>query len=184
MLIPDTFLTVHEETLLFLWSVLMGCALELVYDVLCAFRIAIPHKSASAAIEDILFIVLWAGCLVCFTSVFAKGDLRIFYIAGSILGFIVTRLSVGNPIVRLFSRIIGWICRAAAWLLSPLRVLVVRIYRKWSAKFVRNAKNRGERKNIWSALLIAKQKMLYNMYNHKGKKGDGKRGKKKQVEEP
>jgi len=50
MLIPDTFLTVHEELLLFLGAILLGCILELVFDIFRAFRIIIPHKAAANAI--------------------------------------------------------------------------------------------------------------------------------------
>ncbi len=184
MRIPDTFLSVQEETTLFFLSAVMGGALELVWDGVRAFRIAVPHKKTAEAIEDALFLVVWAGCVVCFTSVLAKGDMRFFYIVGSILGFILTRLTIGNPVTRLLSRIIKSIYAFLRWLTSPVSKLVVSVRKKWQKKFVTNAKIAPEKKNIWSALLIAKDKMLYNRSNHKKTKGDGKRGRKKHDEEP
>lgn len=184
MKIPDTFLSVQEETTLFFLSAVMGGALELVWDGVRAFRIVVPHKKTAEAIEDAFFLVVWAGCLVSFTSAFAKGDMRVFYIVGNILGFILTRLTIGNPVTRLLSRIVKAIYSFFAWVTSPMRKLVLRIRKKWNEKFVINAKNAPERKNIWSALLIAKYKMLYNISNHKKTKGDGKRGRKKQCKEP
>ena len=120
MIIPDTFLTVREELLLFFGAVLLGCGMELLFDIFRAVRLIIPHKAAAAAIEDIVFIVLWAGCIICFTTAFAKGDFRVFYIAGSILGFVLWRLLLGNPLVRLLSRILSAVLRLLKWIISPI----------------------------------------------------------------
>lgn len=176
MIIPDTFLTVREELLLFFGAVLLGCGMELLFDIFRAVRLIIPHKAAAAAIEDIVFIVLWAGCIICFTTAFAKGDFRVFYIAGSILGFVLWRLLLGNPFVRLLSRILSAVLRLLKWIISPVSKPCMRMYEKCTRKFVKNAKIQKKNKNIWSALLIAPQKMLYNIFNKEGERGRKKRG--------
>lgn len=176
MLIPDTFLTVHEETLLFLYSCLLGAALGLLFDVLRAVRLVLPHKTFAAALEDVFFLLFWAGCIAAFTSAFAKGDLRFYYIFGSILGFLLYRFTLGNPVVRLLRRILGGITGLLAWCLRPITALLVRMYRKCRGKFVTNAKNREKFKNIRKAPLIAPRKMLYNKHNRKRKQGDKNRG--------
>lgn len=179
MLIPDTYLTIHEELLLFLGSVLLGCALEMLFDLFRAFRLIIPHKTAAAALEDILFMLIWAGAVVCFTSVFAKGDLRIFYIIGNIIGFILWRVTIGNPLVRLLSKILNAFVKLLKWLLSPMTKLCVRTYKKCTCKFVNNAKNHKRKKNP----LIAVRKMLYNIFNTKGRKDEAEHGSEKKDKE-
>jgi hypothetical protein len=179
MLIPDTYLTVHEELLLFFGAVLLGCALEILFDLFRAFRLIIPHKTAATAIEDIIFILIWAGSVVCFTSVFAKGDLRIFYIIGNILGLILWRVTIGNPLVRLLSRLLHNILRLIKWLFSPITRLYVRTYKKCASKFVNNAKNHKRKKNP----LIAVRKMLYNIFNTKGRKDEAEYGSEKKDKE-
>lgn len=176
MIIPDTYLTVHEELILFFASAILGCVLGAVFDIFRAFRVIVPHRSAAAAIEDILFMLIWAGSLVCFTSVLAKGDMRIYYIAGSMLGFILWRLTVGNPLVRFLSAVFDRIFGIIGRLLSPVKKLFMRVFRKCRHKFVKNAKNDSKVKNIWSAPLIAVQKMLYNIFKRKRKKGEEEHG--------
>lgn len=176
MLIPDTFLTVHEELLLFLGAILLGCVLELVFDIFRAFRIIIPHKAVANAIEDIIFIMIWSGCLICFTSIFAKGVFRIFYIIGSVLGFILCRVTIGNSLVRILSLISNVLLRIIKWIFSPFIKLCTWIHNKFVRKFVNNAKISRRIKNICSFPLIAVQKMLYNIFNSNGKKGEKENG--------
>lgn len=177
MIIPDIFLSVHEELVLFLLSVIMGCGLGALFDIFRAFRIIIPHRTAAAAVEDILFCVIWAFSLVCFTNVYAKGQFRMFFIAGNIPGFILWRVTVGNPLARLLSRVIDVIFRILRKVFSVPAKLISRIYRKYRRKFVKNAKIHKSRKNIWSAPLIDKGKMLYNIYNKKRSgKGESRNG--------
>lgn len=174
MLIPDTYLTVHEELILFLGSVILGCALELIFDIFRSLRVIIPHKAAANAIEDIIFIMIWAGSIACFTSIFAKGYLRIFYIVGSILGFVLCKLTVGDPLVRLLSMIWRFILRFIRWIFTPAIKIYTWIYNKYVQKIVNNAKIRRCIKNIWSAPLIAVRKMLYNIFNNRRKMGETK----------
>ncbi len=184
MLIPDTFLTIHEETLLFLWSCLLGAALGLLFDAFRALRLIIPHKGWAVALEDVVFLLIWAGAVVCFTSVLAKGDLRIYYLAGNLLGLILYRLTLGNPVVRLLRRILDTVLRLLRWCLRPITGFLVSMYRKYRGKFVRNAKNEKKLKNIHIAPLIAPCKMLYNKRNKMRKQGEKKGGKEEKDESP
>ncbi len=172
MIIPDTFLSVHEETVLFIASVFLGAALSIIYSLILSFRAAVPHKMFSSAAEDVLFILLWAGAVICFTTVSGSGVLRIFYIAGTLLGFILVYLTVGKPVVSVLSRVISAVYVVFCRLMSPLHRFIVRIRKKCTSKFVRNAKNKEKGKNIRSALLIVKEKMLYNNNKSERKPGE------------
>ncbi|MBO5226730.1 MAG: spore cortex biosynthesis protein YabQ [Ruminococcus sp.] len=167
MIIPDTFLSIHEETVLFIGSVFLGAVLSIVYSLILAFRAVVPHKIFSSALEDVLFILFWTGAVICFAAVSGKGVMRFFYIAGTLLGFTIAYLTIGRPAVRVLSRILSAVCRFFRWLFSPFGKILVRFRGKLTWKFVDNAKNKGKRKNIRSALLIVKEKMLYN--NNKNK---------------
>jgi spore cortex biosynthesis protein YabQ len=167
--IPDTYLSIHEECLLFLWACLMGSALGIVFDGFRAFRLVIPHKGWATAGEDVVFVLLWASAIAGFTSVLGNGVLRFYYILGSILGFCLYRCLLGNPVVRLLRRILQLFLRIFRKILHPVVVLVVRIHEKCRCKFVRNAKNDGKLKNIFPFPLIRMGKMLYNGHNRKRK---------------
>lgn len=172
MIIPDTFLSVHEETVLFIGSGFLGAVLSIIYSLILSFRAAVPHKIFSAAAEDILFILLWAGAVVCFTTAVGNGVLRMFYIAGTLLGFIVGHLTIGKPVVRLLSRVFSFVYSVFHRIFSPVHKFIVRKCKKCTSKFVRNAKNKEKGKNIRSALLIVKEKMLYNNNKSERKPGE------------
>lgn len=172
MIIPDTFLSVHEETVLFISSGFLGAVLSIIYSLILSFRAAVPHKIFSAAAEDILFILLWAGALVCFTTVSGSGVFRMFYIAGTLIGFIIGYLTIGKPVVRLLSRVFSFVYAAFRRILSPIHKLTVRMRKNCTSKFVGNAKNKEKGKNIRSALLIVKEKMLYNNNKSERKPGE------------
>ncbi|MBQ8687953.1 MAG: spore cortex biosynthesis protein YabQ [Ruminococcus sp.] len=184
MLIPDTYLTIHEETLLFLYSCLLGAALGMVFDLFRALRTLLPHKGWMTALEDTLFLLFWAGTIAAFTSAFAKGDLRFYYIFGSILGFLLYRATLGNPVVGLLRRILGSITGLLRWCLRPVTALLVRMYRKCRGNFVTTDKIKEKSKNIHAALLIAPRKMLYNRHNRKRKQGETNHGSEEEDQKP
>lgn len=179
MIIPDTYLTVHEELILLFASAVLGCVLGVVFDIFRALRIIIPHKTFMTAAEDVLFMLIWAGSIVCFVSVFAKGDFRIYYIVGSVIGFILWRVTAGNPLVRLLSAVFGFVFGLFGKIFLPVKRMLMCSFRKCRNKFVKNAKNDRKKKNIWSALLIEVRQMLYNIFNRKKMKGREKHGSEK-----
>ena len=63
----ETFFTPTEQSLLFLYSALLGVGLSLVYDVFRVFRAIIPHTSFLVAFEDIVFCLIWGLALFVFS---------------------------------------------------------------------------------------------------------------------
>lgn len=86
----ETFFTVPEQTRLLIFAVLLGIPLGVVFDVLRTLRLLLPHGKLAAALEDVAFLLLWAGALLCFSTVLARGEFRGYYVMGSVLGFCCT----------------------------------------------------------------------------------------------
>lgn len=55
-----------EQTRLLIFAVLLGIPLGVVFDVLRTLRLLLPHGKLAAALEDVAFLLLWAGTLLCF----------------------------------------------------------------------------------------------------------------------
>ena len=72
----ETFFTVPEQTRLLIFAVLLGIPLGVVFDVLRTLRLLLPHGKLAAALEDVAFLLLWAGTLLCFSTVLARGEFR------------------------------------------------------------------------------------------------------------
>ena len=85
----ETFFTVPEQTRLLIFAVLLGIPLGVVFDVLRTLRLLLPHGKLAAALEDVAFLLLWAGALLCFSTVLARGEFRGYYVMGSVLGFLL-----------------------------------------------------------------------------------------------
>ena len=104
----DTFFSVSEHTSLFLLSVVMGAALGVVYDCFRVLRILFPHsvKSKAVAVEDIIFWLIYGFCVFCYAAALARGQVRFFIVLGSLTGFVLYIVTVGNLITGIIRRIV------------------------------------------------------------------------------
>ena len=91
------------QTAYFLWSLVFGAALGVLYDVVRAVRMALRAGKVHVMISDILF---FAGCGV-LTSLFAlpfnKGDVRAFILFGEAVGFLAYRLTFGSIMGKVYA---------------------------------------------------------------------------------
>lgn len=158
----ETYFSVPEQTRLLLLSILLGLPLGVCLDVLRTMRVLVRHGRLAAAVEDVAFLLVWAAGLVCFASVFARGELRGYYALGSLMGLLLYRCTIGCVTVPLLRRILTGIFSAAAKVGRPLFHGVVRIGRRIFGKFGYFAKVFGKSAKIFRLPLIAARKMLYN----------------------
>ena len=165
----ETFFTVPEQTRLLFFAVLLGIPLGMCFDVLRTLRLLLPHGKLATALEDVAFLLVWGGVLLCFSGALARGELRGYYALGSTLGFLLYRCTLGCVTVPLLRRIFGGIGMMLRRILTPPFHGVVRICSGLKEKFGHFAKL-SEKVSFFSRLpLIDGGKMLYN------KKGNSKR---------
>ena len=104
----DTFFSVSQHTSLFLLSVVMGAALGVVYDCFRVVRILLPPAAGSKAVAaaDILFWLIYGFCVFCYAAALGRGQVRFFIVLGSLAGFVLYILTVGNLITGVIRRIV------------------------------------------------------------------------------
>lgn len=158
----ETFFTVSEQTRLLFCAILLGIPLGMCFDVLRVIRLLIRHGKLAAALEDIFFLLLWTGALICFSVVLARGELRGYYVLGSALGFLLYCCTIGNLLLPLMRRVLSAVGRALRWLMAPAFHAVVRICSNFKEKFGHFAKVSGKGSFFSHLPLIADQKVLYN----------------------
>ena len=95
----DNFFSLSDECLIFLYSIILGAVLGVVFDVFRVIRAVIPHNSFFVAFEDIIFMLIWTFSLVIFSVELSGGNIRFFCFVGSFLGFIIYFFSVGKIVI-------------------------------------------------------------------------------------
>ncbi|MBQ8906022.1 MAG: spore cortex biosynthesis protein YabQ [Ruminococcus sp.] len=126
----ENFFSVSEQTELFWISCLCGPVIGVVFDCFRALRAIFPHNRLLVALEDCLFFSLYAVFLLCFSLTMARGELRWFYIAGNLLGFLVYYLTVGRIVLGILRCICKPIRRFFALICEKLRCFFVRVAKK------------------------------------------------------
>lgn len=143
----ESFLSVSQQTAFFLLSVVLGAVMGIIYDVFRVFRILFPPaaKSKPVAVQDVLFWLIFGFCMFCYSSAVCGGNLRFFMFFGSLIGFTLYILTIGNLITgilrqiaeavrrvlrKVYSLIFEPIVKLLKNLCQKVRLFFVRIYRK------------------------------------------------------
>ena len=170
----DTFFSISQQTALFLLSVVLGAGLGVVYDCFRVFRIVFPpaSKKAAVAVEDIIFWLIYGFCVFCYSAVLARGQVRFFIVAGSLIGFVLYIVTIGNAVTGVIRRIVTAVCKVLRKVYSTIIEPFVKILRiicqKACSVFVRSHKNTEKNERTSKKLL---KNTLGLVYNKKAKAG-------------
>lgn len=174
MKIAETFFDVNQQTMLFLWSCVIGVVIGLCYDFFRVARIIFPHHKSLVLIEDTCFIVFCSTNLFVFTVELAQGQMRFFIFAGALLGFIVYHFTVGMAVVTLTRKLVRLIHKFALLAIKLLKKVFAPVFQffRWIyqklcrrfVKFISILKKLG--KNFKKGLK-KHSKVLYNKSTHK-----------------
>ena len=113
----------------FIYSMILGVELGLIYDFFKIDRIVFKRKSFFVFLQDILFWLIAAFEFFSFSVVFSNGQIRGYLLLGSILGFFIYRLT--------FSKIINLIIIP----LKRLKNMLKKIYLNFINKIVYYTEN-------------------------------------------
>lgn len=79
-----------------------------VYDVFRVLRILFPPaaKTGAAAVQDILFWLIYGLCIFFYSAAVCGGKLRLFMFLGSLAGFALYIVTIGNFITEILRRFV------------------------------------------------------------------------------
>lgn len=160
--IPDTYFTVQEQTTLFLFACLLGLPMGLLFDLFRMLRVLFRHAIVVVAIEDILFCCTCAVTLAAFTSVACRGEFRLFYPVGMLLGCLLWRFTVGNSLLKITRKTAGFLRLFLSQIFHPVAVFFARIQWRIKQKFRHVIQNLKKKKKNAHIPLIADRHLLYN----------------------
>lgn len=170
----DTFFSISQHTALFLLSVVLGAALGVVYDCFRVFRIVFPPaaKNAAVAVEDIIFWLIYGFCVFCYSAVLARGQVRFFIVLGSLIGFVLYLVTIGNAVTGIIRRVVTAVYtvlrKVYSCTIEPFVKILRIICQKAAPVFVRSYKNTEKDERSFKKPL---KKHLGLVYNKKAKLG-------------
>ncbi len=170
MMIPETFFSVNEELRLFFISCLFGGIIGLVYDVFRTARLILPHNSLLVAVEDVIFIIGYGVFLSAFASAAARGQVRIYFVIGNILGFSLYIATAGKVIIGIMRKISASLNSLLSKIFRPLHSTFAFFRKKARGKFVGSSKVIVNSVKNVKKLLQKSAFMLYNKTENKKRK--------------
>lgn len=117
-------LEIAQETEYFFLSCLLGAGLGVIYDFIRVFRNTVKHNRVVIFIEDFLYASLFGFSFFLFGTDLT-GGIRAFVLLGMLAGCLIERVGLGNWVVKLFSKVSGFIWNI---LLSPIRGFFAKIF--------------------------------------------------------
>ncbi|MBD5544187.1 MAG: hypothetical protein HDR01_08110 [Lachnospiraceae bacterium] len=122
-----------NESHFLLYSVLSGIIITVVYDVIKIIRNVIPHNGFSEALEDTIFWIFASLFLFSMLYKVNNGTVRWFAIAGTFIGMLIYKKTLGQYIVGIMSTIINQILhvvfKALGVLFFPVKWLISKGWR-------------------------------------------------------
>ena len=116
-------ISVSQQTMTFLQSLLLGAALGMLYDVFRILRLLIPSGKVISFVEDIVYFLLCGVISFAFLIAVNNGIIRAYLLAGELLGAVLYYFTLGKFIYRIADKIITLIKKFLALLyrifLSP-----------------------------------------------------------------
>lgn len=181
MNVPETFFSVSEEIFLFGLSCVFGIIIGICYDVFRTARILFPHNTALVVIEDVVFMAGYAVFLSSFSAVFARGEMRFYYVIGNAIGFIFYFFTIGSVVIGVMKKIYYTAGKILAFIFKPVRSVYVNLQEKRD-NFVTNSENSVKRNKKKSFLLLNTPDLLYNKKENKKRKNVNNVAEKKEKE--
>ncbi len=114
----DIEISLSQQCLFFVCSILLGCAVGCFYDIFRIIRIAFRHNAVTVFFEDLLFCAVTCCALILTIFCANYGVVRWFSIFGCFGGFMLYRETVGRAVVGAAELIIGFV---KGYIISPLR---------------------------------------------------------------
>ena len=123
--------TIADQTKVFMLSVGMGFILGILYDLFRIIRLIITDKPRAFVIQDILYVAVSAFLSFLFLLSVNNGKVRLFELAGEVLGWLIYYFSFGSVAIRFGDKLISAVKNFLKFifriLIHPVVTLVLKI---------------------------------------------------------
>lgn len=127
-----------EFSTVFLYSLLTGVLLFLVYELLLLLRILFKNSKSICIASDIIFMVTASLVTFIVSLAFNNGRVRLFICIGELTGFLAMLFTVGAVTKKLFAYILSKARKSVGYILNffkkvitkPLKIMRGLLYNK------------------------------------------------------
>lgn len=102
----------YSQYICFLYSLVLGVSLGIVYDLFKLDRLLFKRSKIFLFFSDILFWLISAFLIFTFCVIFSNGQIRGYIVLGTLLGFVIYRLTLSklifllvNPLKKLVKKL-------------------------------------------------------------------------------
>lgn len=120
-------ISIHNQILTFLWSVVLGLLSCFLYDIIRSIRKVYKWKTGIIFVCDILLWIIFAFVTFLFLISRTNGEIRSYVLLGELLGFVILRISVSRFIFKFFA----FICLKFKKLCDYVKYRFYRIFEKF-----------------------------------------------------
>lgn len=129
-------LTISAQTVLFVYSLLLGGAVGVLYDFFRIMRRAFRHGWLAIALEDGVFFISCVVAIFIFNMRYCGGSFRLFVLLGMLLGWLLYFFTIGVAVIRASQLIINFVRRL--WLATTVPLLkLLRFFKKVFLKAIK-----------------------------------------------
>ena len=169
-------ISMAEQSIVFLFSCIVGTFLGLFYDVFRIVRIAFNSKWISVFFQDLIFCIFSAFSVILLVYYTNSGIVRWFSLLGCFLCFVLYHLTIGRLIMFISRKIIDFIKKILRFLkkitIIPIKMAILFIIRllkrfiKFTFKLMKairgNIYYKGEKRRILKSASYG-----FGLYKHK-----------------
>ena len=157
---------VSTQTTLFLYSLALGFALGVIYDIFRTARMFVPRVRWFVVAADVLYFALCGVISFFFVLVTDEGKLRSYTVLGIILGWCIWYFSFGMLAMKVSNAVVKGIKRFFALILKPIKFILRKII-KLVCKIPSFFKKRTRKSIKKSKFILQKRKgIVYNLYGY------------------
>lgn len=150
-------ISVYNQILTFLWSLVLGAVGCFTYDIICSIRRVYMWSYWIVFISDVLMWLICAFVTFIFLISRTNGEIRSYVLLGEALGFFILRISISKFIVMFFAFVFTKIKKACNYARNYFYQFFETV-EQIVVKFMRNMAN-----FLISSVKTAK-KLLQSMY--------------------
>lgn len=168
-------ITMSQQTLIFLYSCVLGVGLSLYLDLFRVVRLVLCNTKPVTFFCDLLYFLSSTLIVYLFFVRFCSGQVRVYVLIGALLGFLICHNSVSMLFMRLAVWVVKWVRRFLAVLVRPFVKFGRFVGKKIQKKRQQVLENRKKHKKNPENGLQPKQHVVYNLfklYRNKTKKED------------
>lgn len=130
-------LTFAEQSLAFLFSIILGVFLGVIYGVFKFVRVAFNLKKAAVFLADFLFMIICAFSLFFLSLGYIDGFARFYTFFGATLGLLIYRLTLGRLFCLLYTPVVGFFKKVFRKILSLIKINIKKLL-KFAHKILYN----------------------------------------------